>query len=190
MGAIVITENKYLNDSETSHLLGLSKRHKNERDSILLRLALYTGARGCELLKLRPMDFSKEGNVTISGAKRSNDRTVPLNIEDPNFAIEIRRYIESKNLKPDERVFPISTRMLRKIWAFWRSNPNKGVHSIRHTTGILHYLACADIHKVKSLLGHRQINNTQVYMDFCHGPRTLKKSMKGMFKKKINDEKE
>jgi integrase len=190
LGAIVLTENKFLTDNETEHLLALLKRSKGERDSIMLRIALYTGARGCELLKLTAKDFSKEGNVSIRGAKGSNDRTVPLNVEDYLFSKEVAKYIEENQLKADDRLFPISTRRLRYIWDFWRSNPNKGIHAIRHTTGLLMYLNSSDINKVKSLLGHRQINNSQIYAEFTHGPRTLKKSMKGMFKKKISDERE
>ena len=190
MGAIQITESKYLTDDETDHLIKLCKECRGERDSILLRVLLYTGARGCEALELTPKDFSNQGSVTIKGAKGSNDRTVPLTSDDYLFPKEIREYIIKYNIKPNEPVFNITTRRLRQIWDFWRPNPYKGSHSIRHTTGIKCYLSCADIHKVKSLLGHRQINNTQIYVDFCHGPRTLSRAMKGMWKKRINEEKE
>jgi integrase len=190
MGAIVLTENKFLTDNETAHLLALLKRHKSERDSIMLRISLYTGARGCELLALTVKDFSSNGKVHITGAKGSNSRDVDLNFEDYLFSKEVAKYIESEGLKGEDRLFPISTRRLRYIWDFWRSNPNKGIHSIRHTTGLLLYLNSGDINKVKSLLGHRQINNSQIYAEFTHGPRTLKKAMKGMFKKKISDERE
>jgi len=189
VGAIQITERKYLTDLEADYLISLCKQNRGERDSILLRLLLYTGARGCEVLKLTPKDFAR-GSVTLKGAKGSNDRSVPITSDDHLFPHEIRQYIIKYNIKPNSRIFKISTRRLRQIWDFWRPNPHKGSHAIRHTTGIKFYLACADIHKVKSLLGHRQINNTQVYLDFCHGTRTLGKAMRGMWKKRIDEEKE
>jgi len=190
MGAVTITESKYLTDEEADHLIALCKQNKQDRDSILIRLLLYTGARGCEVLSLTAKDFSNQGTVTIRGAKGSNARTVPLTSDDYLFPTEIRAYITTYNIRPNQRLFPITTRRLRQIWDFWRPNKHKGSHSIRHTTGIKFYLACEDIHKVKSLLGHRQINNTQVYLDFCHGTRTLGKAMKGMWKKRISEEKE
>lgn len=185
MGAIQITENKHLNDPEIDYFLALLKRHKNERDSIMLRIALYTGARGCELLQIRVKDFSK-GSVTVKGAKGSNDRTLPLTSDDYLFPLEIQNYIKTNSLKADDRLFPITTRMFRKIFAIWRPNPNKGAHSLRHTVGVKLFNSCENIHIVKTVLGHKSLTSTQVYLDYVESQRHLKKKMKGFLRRRLD----
>ena len=199
MGAIQITELKKLSYQETASTLALCKDNKSSttktkkvnnehRDSILIRLFFYTGARGCELLKLTPKDFSDRGAVTIKGAKGSNDRTIPLTSDDYLFPTEVREYIKSRNIQPTERIFKISSRRLRQIWDFWRPNSHKGIHSIRHTVGVQLFLNCKNIHVVKTVLGHKSLTSTQVYLDYVESQRSLGKDMKGFLKKDFENE--
>lgn len=179
-----LTERKLLADAEREQLVALLERHKGERDSIMLRLMLFTGARSCETLQVRAKDFG-ECCVTIRAAKGSNDRTIPL---PPKFFREIKEYIQANDIKPNDRLFPISTRHFRRIWDVWRPNSQKGSHTLRHTPATLLYIVSRDILAVKSLLGHKQINNTMVYLNFVEGPRALKRKMKGMWNQRIDSE--
>ena len=178
-----ITANKYLTDVERDKLLVTLSRHPC-RDSLLLQLILYTGARGCEVLALRPEDFAFEGmlcKVNIKGAKGSNDRTVPL---PRKFSIELREYLVSHS---GSKPFDITSRQLRYIWDQYRPTSTKGIHCLRHTAAILLYLNCRDILIVRSFLGHKSVTNTQVYLDFVLGVRELKKQMRGMWGQRIED---
>jgi integrase len=179
-----LTEKKFLTDDERDSLIDLLNRHKGERDSIMIRLALFTGARGAsEILPIKPKDFGNN-SVTIKASKNSFDRTVPLDV---SFFREIQAYISSNNIGRDERIFPISDRQWRRIWDYWRPNPSKGSHCLRHTAGTLLYINCKDLMTVRAFLGHKQINNTMIYLQYVEGVRNLRSKMKGMWKKTIDD---
>lgn len=169
---------KFLTDKEVESQLKILNKHKGERDSIMIRLALYTGARGIEVVNVAEFDL-REGGVFIRGAKGSNNRLVPVPADFFRELIEL-----ASDLETGELLFPISTRQFRRIWDFWRVNPFKGAHCLRHTLGVRHYTNCTDIHATKTLLGHKNINNTMKYLDFVEGQRKLKTTMKGLFNTK------
>jgi integrase len=179
-----ITENKYLSDKERDNLFALFKKHREDRNSIMFKLMLLTGSRSSEVLKLTPESFNKDGAVTIIATKNSNNRTLPI---PKAFVTEILEYIKVNNITKTDRLFPISSRHFRRLWDEWRPNPKKGSHSLRHTTAIMLYLNCHDIKKVQALLGHKQINTTMIYLDFCEGVKQLKSAMKGMWQNKIEE---
>lgn len=179
---MIITQHKFLSDIELKRLLDQCHKHKGERDSIFLRMCLYTGARQSEVLAIRACDFQPYA-VTIYGKKKSNDRTIPL---DPNFYAEVMLYIQAQGFdKITDRIFPISTRMARYIWDAYRTNPRKGLHSTRHTTGVKLYNNCKDIKAVKTMLGHKNINNTQIYVDYVEGQEKLRTATVGMWDKPL-----
>jgi len=179
-----ITESKFLSDKERDNLVKLLERHKGERDSIMFRLQLYTGARCSEILLLNTKSFSN-GCVNVVATKKSNDRTIPLS---KPFFEEILQYV--KDFKVKDKLFKISSRQYRRLWDVYRPNKNKGTHTLRHTAGILLYINSDNIHIVKTFLGHKQLNNTMVYLEYVEGPRKLRTAMKGMWNNKIlEDEK-
>jgi integrase len=169
---------KFLNDAELESLLNLLDLHKGERDSILIRVLLFTGARTIEVTKLTKADL-REGGLFIHAAKGSNDRLVPLAAD---FYEELKTY--AANMAVTDRLFPIATRTIRHIWKHWRPNRNLGAHSLRHTIGVRHYSSCADIHATKTLLGHKSISSTLIYLDFVESQRKLRATMRGVFPKK------
>jgi integrase len=181
-----LTEKKFLTDKEREHLVSYCERHKGERDPIMFRLTLFSGGRCSEILALKVSDFDfGQHHVTLRGLKGSEDRTIPLS---KPFSIEIKEFCDTLKLKGDDRLFPISTARFRQIWYDVRPNPNKSGHSLRHTAGTLLYINCRDIYTVKSFLGHRQIQNTIIYMNYVEGPRKLRSAMRGMWGQRIVDE--
>lgn len=181
----VLTEAKFLTDDELTALLILLEQNKGNtktkteyRDSLLLRLTLRSSARSCEILRLRSKDLGK-GMITLWGAKGSNSRSIPLPVE---LMRELKEYV--KNLNPDDRIFPISTRHFRRIWDHYRPNPSKGTHSMRHTGALKLYVNCRDLKAVQYLLGQKEIKNTMVYLDFVEGTQKLRSQMKGMWSRK------
>lgn len=171
-----MNENKFLVDDELKALLTLLERHKGTRDSILLRLLLFTGARGIEIRRVRKCDIGKKA-VSIQGAKGSNDRVIELT---PAFHKELQVYVA--DMAAEDLIFPVAERTLRHIWHQYRPNPKKGVHALRHTFGVrLCDNSGGNVHAVKSALGHRNIQNTMIYLDYVQGQKQLKKAMKGMW---------
>lgn len=175
-----LTAQKYLTDDEREEFLALLDRHKDERDALMLTLAIYTGARSVELLRLRPRDFHGE-RVSIRAAKGSNDRDVWI---PKGLAARVAQYGRDVGLNQDELLFPITTRQFRRIWALWRPNPNKGSHSLRHTALGSLYLNSKDLLAVKYVSGHKNIQNTMIYLDI-EVSRGLRNKMRGMLKQKF-----
>ena len=174
-----LTKNKFLSDSEVHLLVTCLETKKGERDSMLLRLALYTGARSCEVLAIRKSDL-RDASVFVRGAKKSNDRIIHLC---ESFFNELGQF--SLSMSDDELLFKIKTRRFRKIWDMYRPNRNLGLHALRHTFGVKMYNCCADIKAVKTLLGHRSINNTMKYLDFVESQKKLREFTELMWDKEL-----
>jgi len=170
-----LTAKKFLNDQELAQLLRLCKRHQGTRDSILIRFALYTGARGCEILKVRKSDL-ENGTVSLFGAKGSNNRTLPLPDE---FYIEVVDYCKAQ--QDEDLLFPVAIRTFRWIWSQFRPNQQLGLHSLRHTFGVKLYMNSRDVHLCKTALGHKNIDCTLIYVSYIESLETMKIATKGMF---------
>ena len=87
-----LTEKKFLTDIERQHLVDYCERHPGERNTIMFRLTLFSGARCSEILALKLSDFDfLQHNVTLRGLKGSEDRTIPLT---KAFSLEIKAYCD------------------------------------------------------------------------------------------------
>ena len=175
-------EGKFLTDDELNKFLDLCNKYKGERDSILLRLLLFTGGRGVEIRGVKKSDLGEQA-VFIRGAKKSNDRVIAL---PQKFYKELIQYC--KHMAGDALLFPVAARTLRYIWSQYRPSIKKGVHCLRHTFGVrLCDNSNGNVQAVKSALGHKSLNSTQIYLDYVQGQKQLKKAMAGMWAGKLCD---
>lgn len=167
-----LNKNKYLLDPEVEKLeFVLAKGFtENPRDTLLLELALKTGARATELLELRHADLnSYDKTLFIRGIKNSNDRELPLAPKLFDRLVEYSLTVDRK-----EGLFPIGYHRLRQVWDWYRPTPKK-FHSLRHTFAIRLYRKTKDIRLVQVALGHRNITNTMIYADYVYSQQELKK---------------
>jgi len=169
-----LTKDKFLTDEEFSRLMETLQRFKDDHNSLLIRLVLFTGARSVEALQVTPADL-EDGAVFLRGAKGSDDRQAHVPAD---FFEELTRF--AKKLNKDQRLFPISERHFRRIWDQWRP-VKKGGHCLRHTFGVRLYKQTRDINTVKHALGHRNVQNTMVYLDFVEADEKLKDAVEGMW---------
>jgi len=166
-----LNKNKYLLDPEVDRLLGnlAPLGPEEERNSIMLELALRTGARAQELLALRTADLNAyDRTVFIHGIKGSNDRELPI----PTKLFE-RLHVLSQAAEQGE-IFPIGYHRLRQIWDWYRPCPKK-FHALRHTFAIRLYRKTKDLRLVQVALGHRNITNTMIYADYVYSQQELRK---------------
>ena len=177
-----LTQNKFLTDHEIERLKVSCEKHKGERDSILIRLSFYTGARPAEVLQVRPCDLSNN-QVTIFGKKNSDDRTVPV---PATYYKELLYYVTEQHIQDKEKIFPITTRRFAHIWDNWKPSKDKSLKSLRHTFGVKLYHNCRDIMKVKYMLGHKNIKNTLVYLTYVESIMGLKLAIRGMWNKPLD----
>ena len=159
---------KYLSDDEHIRLTRVLETFEC-RDTLLIELALNTGARASELLSIKQSELNdKDQTVMIRGAKGSNDREIPLR---PDLYERVRLYCTNN---PGQNVFDIKYRRLDQIWQFYRPN-NKKFHSLRHTFAINLYKKSRDLKLVQVALGHRAISSTMVYADYVFKTEELRK---------------
>ena len=158
-----ITRDKYLTKDEQALLM---QSLGSDRDSVMVKLALATGARASELLALEPKSITGDV-VLIRGLKGSEDREIPLR---PELLAEI------KAVAGKTKLFEISYPRLDQIWRLIRPVAKK-FHSLRHTFAINLYEKTRDVVLVKEALGHKSINNTLVYVQAVEGLDKLRKAM-------------
>lgn len=169
-----LTPDKYLLDSEITALEALIKRlvRHDLRTSMLLELALKTGARESELLGITKSDLIPELKaVFIRGLKNSYNREIYLSVD---FFERLSVYASA--LKT-ERLFPITASRVRQIWYSVRPCKKK-FHAIRHSTAKILYKASKDIQLVQQTLGHKALANTMVYAVVEYTPEEHRKFIK------------
>jgi integrase len=167
----MITSLKHLSPDEESALTTLVSKHVN-RDTLLISLALNTGARCEELLMLTKGSFNPSTkSVLIKACKGSNDREIPLTDQ---LWSQVEAHIET--LAPTDLVFDICSQRVRQIWDHWRPGKKK-FHSLRHTFAINLYRRTKDLRLVQVALGHKSINSTMVYAAYLYSQEELRKAM-------------
>ena len=132
-----------------------------------LQILKETGARVGELdyLEWTHIDTQRK-TIYITGEKGSNSRILPLS----DKAISMLNHMKRANdhvFKTKAIGFRKTFENLRKRLATQTDNPRlKKIHShtFRHWKGTTEYHKTRDIYHVRNVLGHRNINNTVLYI--------------------------
>jgi len=172
---------KYLEEDESVDLLETcadSGDANAVRDYAIITMFLNCGMRVSELCGISLDDFSgdlEKVRVTGKGAK---ERTVYLN---EACREALRDYLKIRNaipdIKPDSKNALFISRNKRRIsvqtvqWVVYKyvdraglSGKGISVHKLRHTAATLMYRSGqVDIRTIKDILGHEQLNTTQIY---------------------------
>lgn len=163
-----LTKEKFLDRDEYKKVYSLCRKCIDDQGALLVLMALHTGARVSELLALKPEDITG-GEVSIKGIKGSRDRTIPL----PPWIC--KRALEGTT--KGEFIFPQGYHFARYAWADYTPNKKKTFHSLRHTFGARLYEATKDIRLVKYALGHANIRNTMIYLEYVYTKNELQKAL-------------
>ncbi|MBZ4676013.1 MAG: integrase [Anaerophaga sp.] len=144
------------------------------RDRTIIDLFYGTGMRLSELVALRDSDFDlKSGLVKVLG-KRNKERLVPVNrstIHSVNEYISVRNKTFGAEKFPaffltdkgkavyHKLVYRIVNKHLKSVTTLAKKSP----HILRHTYATILLNRGADINAIKELLGHANLNATQIY---------------------------
>lgn len=182
----VITSQKILSDDECKRLVLCCERqmrlYPDDKAPLMILIALECGLRATELLNVRVRDFDlNPGSIFIRSLKGSNPRELPLKYK---RAAQLKAFVLRQNstenwgsLDPDKRLFEITYQRFYQFWQFYRTNPNKGMHSLRHTFAVDFFRRTKDIKALQIALGHRNIDNTMVYLDFVYSQDVMRRLM-------------
>ena len=137
----------------------------------MLQLLKETAFRPIEAMRLTPDDFNLERQIVILNkpAKRSNPRQVKMSNK---LTAMITKLIQGK--KQNEPVWSTKPEHIRRTFTKNRKraseklgNPNLNritMKTFRHWKATMEYHKTKDILYVKQLLGHKNIQNTMVYV--------------------------
>lgn len=168
----------FVRDSEMNHLLDdipFSNDYEGVRDKLILELFFGSGMRLTELVNLTDRNFDlSEGVVKVTG-KFKKDRIIPIY---NNLVVMINNYIEVRNYYFGEEDCNTSFfltkkgacvyqklvyRVVNKYLGLVTTLHKKSPHVLRHSFATSLLNAGADLNAIKELLGHSNLNATEVY---------------------------
>ena len=172
---------KFLNDIELEKLLfapdrSTKMRHVKFRirDKLILTLLAYTGIRKSELLNRDWQDVNLgQKYIIIRNSKNKVDRTVPLHdtvIKLLYAYLTLRLPLTNNALfigeRKDKRLAENSLDNLFKYYLKISGLSDKGysIHSLRHTFATRLLNKNVNLFKIKTLLGHKSIESTEIYL--------------------------
>lgn len=161
-----------LDASEVERLIGSLRTH---RDKAIALLMLYGGLRSCEVLALGLRDIDIGGRAARVAGKGGTERVVPL---DEDVVRAVHQYVLHERPASSEpwlflvgkgphRGKSLTAAGLRTIFRYHRVRagvPAANPHRLRHTFGTNMAEAGVDAHVLKDLMGHRNVDSTQVYV--------------------------
>ena len=172
---------KYLTVEESVRLLEAVKNDKEsktrQRDYTIIAIFLNTGMRLSELCGLNLESFDAELRCVKVLGKGNKERIIYLN-DGARSAVEayLRIRLDPKYIRTSTNAFLLSrleTRISPKTvqWVVYKylelaglRSKGMSVHKLRHTAATLMYQSGkVDIRILKDILGHEQLNTTQIY---------------------------
>lgn len=138
------------------------------RNSLILKLLLYSGARRGEVLALRVENFRKDGELYIIETVGKGDKErilyIPVKLIQHELEFYINRNINHIAITKNNRIMDGSQiyRLLNNIYKKIGIK-GSGVHILRHTFAKTMIAKDVNIVTVKELLGHTNIQTTMIY---------------------------
>ncbi len=175
------TLSKYLTVEEAVRLLEAvnsdTESKTRQRDYSIIALFLNTGMRLSELCGLNLESFDSELTFVKVLGKGSKERIIFLNNAARDAVISyLRQRLDPRFIRTSDHAFFLSARQTRisPKTVQWMVNKYLGlaglgskgysVHKLRHTAATLMYQSGkVDIRVLKDILGHEQLNTTQIY---------------------------
>lgn len=147
------------------------------RDYAIISLFLNTGMRLSELVELNLDSFDPDITKVKVMGKGSKERIIYLNDAARHDVIEyLRERVDPRFIRTSDKAFFLSTRQTRISaktvqWIVYKYLDRAGlglkglsVHKLRHTAATLMFQSGkVDIRVLKDILGHEQLNTTQIY---------------------------
>jgi len=149
--------NKYHIQAAYEYINQSYHKSKRTRNFLIIKTFLTTGLRVSELNSLCPNNINFD-NCTLSIiGKGKKIRTIDISLDTTQ---SLKIYIDSKNIKPNESIFPLTRQGIRHIT---RQYAGCKPHTLRHTYAINLYRKTKNIRFVQKQLGHKRLDTTEIW---------------------------
>ncbi len=167
----------FIKENEMDFLLDqvpFEDSYEGVRDRTMIDLFYATGIRLSELVELKDVNFDLKSRMVKVLGKRNKERLVPLNQSTLNGVLDYIRIRNESFGEDREPAFFLTAsgkkvyhklvyRVVNKYLRLVSTLAQKSPHIIRHTFATILLNRGADLNVIKELLGHANLNATQIY---------------------------
>ena len=155
----------YLEKEQVDCMMAAAKTC-NLRDYLMLRTLWRTGCRVSELLNIKPSDLEIHNQV-VNITKAKGNKQLRVLLDDETLKL-LSEYISMKNIPEDRHIFSIKRCQVHTIVKEYGKMVGVDIHphTFRHSFAIHLVRSGLDLRRVQQLLGHSNLNTTQVYLQF------------------------
>jgi site-specific recombinase XerD len=140
----------------------------SRRDYLILKVLWESSMRVSELAALRPRDLEPQNHaIVIRNGKGSKSRRVYVDYK-TGAMNTLCKYISAMKIPEEMPIFGVKTNQIRNIVKKYGNMADVDIHphSFRHSFAINMVRQGTDLRRVQQLLGHANLNTTQVYLQF------------------------
>ncbi len=170
---------RVLSLEEQERLLPAARASENKFLADIILIALRTGMRRGEIMKLRWNDFEWNQDhalIVVREAKNKKQRVVPL-VRDAHQALRQRYDLQKNESSEDALLFPSALKDVKpvEIRAAWNTSLRRAAvtkfrfHDLRHTAASRFASLGYSLAQIAEILGHTDLRSTQIYTHFAKG---------------------
>lgn len=147
-----------------------------DRETLIVLLMVQLGLRACEVARLELADYDQTANTLLIRGKGSHERMLPVPAAAALAIVAyctrtgwaagplIRSDVSTRSGVTGDRVAQVVGEIMRRAGV--KKMPHDGIsgHALRHTAASDVLDRCHDVRTVQVMLGHANLNTTQVYL--------------------------